>query len=507
MMLEVNQENSLNQVAVRLIEEPPLYSDIPIKTPEDAIRVMGEWMKGLDREVVCVVNMQADLRPINMNIVSMGVLDQSMVHPREIFKSAILSNAHSMLMMHNHPSGSLEPSVEDIRITDRMEQVGMILGIPLADHVIVGRGMEYYSFREKEILKMKEPVYAQNLDAINLQADAPRKSGNANYDPQKKMDELMESLEEGMKEMFSSEKYTQYLKTMAKFHTYSLNNTILISMQRPDATLVTGYERPSVNELKILSKIFNKTVDELIGNDDMIEKRREKYFRSICRDCISTMHSLSKIGDVRSYDWSDRTTALLVLRMLYDIVRDRYISPKGNVYEKFLIKNSSEEERYEWVKFINGSSASEKEGPFKKYIDGKCEIDEAFSDIDKVLDEKSSKIYDMLEKKRESGMSKTYYRIRRNGGVLKNYEEFSEQRLNECLNNLQSIVSEQDQETFVGRWFTFYCKEIENAYMKKDKDGMDEILKDLSLLRNYIWHKSPVEENVSDDTDIKKSAE
>ena len=176
-----------------------------------------------------------------MNIVSMGVLDQSMVHPREIFKSAILSNAHSMLMMHNHPSGSLEPSVEDIRITDRMEQVGMILGIPLADHLIVGRGMEYYSFREKEILKMKEPVYAQNLDAINLQTDAPKKFGNANYDPQKKMDELMASLEEGMKEMFSSEKYTQYLKTMAKFHTYSLNNTILISMQRPDATLVTGY--------------------------------------------------------------------------------------------------------------------------------------------------------------------------------------------------------------------------------------------------------------------------
>ena len=93
----------------------------------------------------------------------------------------------------------MEPSVEDIRITDRMEQVGMILGIPLTDHVIVGRGMEYYSFREKEILKM-------NLDAINLQTDAPRKSGNANYDPKKKMDELMASLEEGMKEMFSSEK-------------------------------------------------------------------------------------------------------------------------------------------------------------------------------------------------------------------------------------------------------------------------------------------------------------
>lgn len=63
--------------------------------------------------------------------------------------------------------------------------------------------------------------------------------------------------------------------------------------------------------------------------------------------------------------------------------------------------------------------------------------------------------------------------------------------------------ADQFAENFVGRWFTFYCKEIEDAYMKKDKDGMDEILKDLSLLRNYIWHKSPVEENVSDDTDMK----
>lgn len=295
------------------------------------------------------------------------------------------------------------------------------------------------------------------------------------------------------------------INTLRKKHDWKkseLAKKCAVSKEKVDAW-EKGKEDPSVNELKILSKIFNKTVDELIENDDMIEKRREKYFRSICRDCISTMHSLSKIGDVHSYDWSDRTTALLVLRMLYDIVRDRYISPKGKVYEKFLIKNSSEEERYEWVKFINGSSASEKEGPFKNYIDGKCEIDEVFSDIDKVLDEKSSKIYNMLEKKRESGMSKTYNRIRRNGGVLKNYEEFSEQRLNECLNNLESIVSEQDQETFVGRWFTFYCKEIEDAYMKKDKDGMDEILKDLSLLRNYIWHKSPVEENVSDDTDMK----
>ena len=135
------------------------------------------------------------------------------------------------------------------------------------------------------------------------------------------------------------------INTLRKKHDWKkseLAKKCAVSKEKVDAW-EKGKEDPSVNELKILSKIFNKTVDELIENDDMIEKRREKYFRSICRDCISTMHSLSKIGDVHSYDWSDRTTALLVLRMLYDIVRDRYISPKGKVYEKFLIKNSSEE--------------------------------------------------------------------------------------------------------------------------------------------------------------------
>ena len=74
-------------------------------------------------------------------------------------------------------------------------------------------------------------------------SDASRKPDYAKISPQKKLNDVMQLLENGMQEMFSSEKHEQYLKTMAKFHTYSLNNTILIAMQRPDATLVTGYDR------------------------------------------------------------------------------------------------------------------------------------------------------------------------------------------------------------------------------------------------------------------------
>ena len=72
----------LSQVSIRLVQESPLLSDESINTPEQAVKVLGEWLEGMDRELVCVLNLQADLKPINMNIVSMGALNESQVHPR-----------------------------------------------------------------------------------------------------------------------------------------------------------------------------------------------------------------------------------------------------------------------------------------------------------------------------------------------------------------------------------------------------------------------------------------
>ena len=101
-------------------------------------------------ELFCIVNLQADLKPINMNVVSVGALDHAVTHPREVFKSAILSNAVGILMIHNHPSGSLTPSKADIAVTDRLRQAGAILGIQVYDHIITGRGQEFYSFMKTE---------------------------------------------------------------------------------------------------------------------------------------------------------------------------------------------------------------------------------------------------------------------------------------------------------------------------------------------------------------------
>ena len=240
--------DKLNQVAIRMVKQPPLYSDVPMKNPETAIQVMNDFLSQMDRELFCIVNLQADLKPINMNIISAGCLNEAMAHPREILKTAILSNANSMMLFHNHPSGTVSPSDIDIRTTARLQEVGTLMGIPLTDHIIIGRGQEYYSFKEKDILPAPRMHFSDSLDDINLGKVADT---NEEYEAKNKtlplpiqgkdMDSIMKSLESGVSDFFTSEKYGEYLKTMTKFHRYSFNNTLLIAMQRPEATLVTGY--------------------------------------------------------------------------------------------------------------------------------------------------------------------------------------------------------------------------------------------------------------------------
>lgn len=163
----------LDVVSVRLVRDAPIYSDAAIEKPEEAVSLVGEVLCGMDREVVCVLNLGSDGKPINCNFASMGALNYSMAHPRELLKTSILSNAASMLLVHNHPTGRLIPSKEDITITDRMLKLGELVGIPLADHIIVGGdNREYFSFKNKGILKNACIHYAVSPEYLNWGHDA-----------------------------------------------------------------------------------------------------------------------------------------------------------------------------------------------------------------------------------------------------------------------------------------------------------------------------------------------
>lgn len=152
-VIETAEDFGLDVVSVRLVKDAPLYSERPFTNPYEAVAVLGDTMCEFDREVVCVVNLRADLKPINVNFVSIGALNEAMLHPREVLKASILSNAASILLVHSHPSGNLIPSKSDTMVTDRMISLCSLLGIDLIDHVIVGGdNREFFSFKEKGII-------------------------------------------------------------------------------------------------------------------------------------------------------------------------------------------------------------------------------------------------------------------------------------------------------------------------------------------------------------------
>lgn len=136
---------------VQLVREdsPPLLASNPvIRKPEDASDLFQQLLLERDRECFCVMFLNTKNRVIGLNLVSVGILDSALVHPREVFKPAILANAASIILAHNHPSGEPWPSGEDRRVTRTLCEAGKILGIEVLDHIIVGERGDYLSFKE-----------------------------------------------------------------------------------------------------------------------------------------------------------------------------------------------------------------------------------------------------------------------------------------------------------------------------------------------------------------------
>ena len=115
--------------------------------------LVRERLQGADREHFIVLLLNRKNEVIGINTVSMGSLTASVVHPREVFKPAILGNAAAIICAHNHPSGDPFPSSEDRALTARLVQGGKLLGIEILDHVIVGDGTnQYFSFADADCL-------------------------------------------------------------------------------------------------------------------------------------------------------------------------------------------------------------------------------------------------------------------------------------------------------------------------------------------------------------------
>lgn len=122
-----------------------------ISSPKDAAFYVMEEMRCLEQEILKVVMLNVKNKVIFEKNVSIGSINSSIVHPREIFKEAILKNSASIIIFHNHPSGDPWPSKEDINVTIRIKESGKILGIQLLDHIIIGN-RKFISLKEHNLL-------------------------------------------------------------------------------------------------------------------------------------------------------------------------------------------------------------------------------------------------------------------------------------------------------------------------------------------------------------------
>lgn len=142
----------INIVSIKMVREASvLYGIRKIVSPKDSVELGKRFLDDVDREQLIVCCLDTKNQPTAINVVSVGSLNTSVVHPREVFKPAILSNSASIILFHNHPSGDPSPSKEDISITERIKESGNILGIKLIDHIIIGND-SYCSMKERGII-------------------------------------------------------------------------------------------------------------------------------------------------------------------------------------------------------------------------------------------------------------------------------------------------------------------------------------------------------------------
>ena len=151
-----------------------MMSDKPIEGPHDAVSLTAEYISKLDREVIMLIICGPHNVPIYCSLISVGVIDYTFASMREIFKPAILANAYSIILMHNHVSGFCNPSLEDKKITEKLKKACDMLDIKFLDHIIVGNDNSetFYSIMSEKEYNMPyerircDPEFIKDYDEL-----------------------------------------------------------------------------------------------------------------------------------------------------------------------------------------------------------------------------------------------------------------------------------------------------------------------------------------------------
>ncbi len=139
------------EIAKRVQMQSKWQSDKIIKSPDDIASLLIPMLKNEPKEKFLIACLNKANKLIKLVEISVGSIDSSIVHPREVFKSAIENLSSSIILVHNHPSGNPKPSNADMKVTKQLVEVGTIMEIPVFDHIIIA-GNKFFSFVEEKIL-------------------------------------------------------------------------------------------------------------------------------------------------------------------------------------------------------------------------------------------------------------------------------------------------------------------------------------------------------------------
>ena len=259
----------------------------------------------------------------------------------------------------------------------------------------------------------------------------------------------------------------------------------------------TGESEPSIERLIMLSKVFQVTIDELITGKSF-ETVEDKGIENKCinfkevKYCISNLSSVG-IPNIDFY----RTETLSTAGLLLEFLKNQYIDSNGNVYERYLIENTTREEREKDVQMIN------KFVPIQKYVDGKCEIVEALDEASDEIFDKCSRLGEIYEKKLNSKEMKlgnlingllSYAKYQNILTATAQEEMRISEKLKDQLKQIREAIEEIGTETFWGRFFNFWFQETEAVYKNKDMKKMDELNRIGKELRNFVLTQVCIEE-------------
>ena len=247
----------------------------------------------------------------------------------------------------------------------------------------------------------------------------------------------------------------------------------------------SGESEPSIAKVKILSTVFNISIDELIAGTKNIVSHNNSENLQIDYSTLSAIaNDLTK--DYINID--NELWRLILLENIYKVLKTKYIDSNEKVRDEYLLENTRLEDRIKSAKLFIRNSCFTKE-LFQKHVDGKCEIDIVFEKLFKVISEKTSKVIEQDDEKEKSKLARAYCKIQNILVKMKKYEQYSDAKIKELDTEYRSLVIELKDDNQMPNIVLFYLQEIQEAWDNKNISLLNELSEAWCKLKSFIWGK------------------